>query len=100
MKTKKKQGMRFSAKEAFAFSEKSFATLTQPKPVLHVSCHGVLEIEHCKKIIHYTAQSIRLDMGVLVISIEGDSLVMDVFRKDFIKIHGHVFAIKFCYEKG
>ena len=67
------------------------------RPVLHVDCGGALEIENCRSILQYDAEKLKLDMGELSVTIEGNELVVDTYQKTLITVRGQVFSIHFGY---
>lgn len=99
MARKKQESMRASPKELFAVSGKVLEPLLRPRPLIYLDCNGALEVENCKGILCYDTQKIVLNMGMLCVRIEGDSLTMDLLRKDFIRIRGKIFAVHLCYER-
>ena len=63
----------------------------------HVDCGGALEIENCRSILQYDAEKLKLDMGELSVTIEGNELVVDTYQKTLITVRGQVFSIHFGY---
>ncbi len=100
MKRHKQRKEKISAKELFALGANKALNIIRPKPILHVSCKGSVEIEHCKSIIEYTKSSIRLDMDNICAEITGDDLVLDTLLKEKMVIHGRIFGINLIYGKG
>ena len=72
-------------------------TVLYGRPVLHVDCGGALEIENCRSILQYDAEKLKLDMGELSVTIEGNELVVDTYQKTLITVRGQVFSIHFGY---
>ncbi len=99
MQKRKKRREKVSAKELFALNYKKINSIIQPKPVLHVSCKGRVEIEHCKGIIEYTKTSIKLDMDSICAEIMGDDLMLDTLLKEKMIIHGRIFCINLIYSE-
>ena len=58
---------------------------------------GALEIENCRSILQYDAEKLKLDMGELSVTIEGNELVVDTYQKTLITVRGQVFSIHFGY---
>ena len=76
---------------------KTVQTVLYGRPVLHVDCGGALEIENCRSILQYDAEKLKLDMGELSVTIEGNELVVDTYQKTLITVRGQVFSIHFGY---
>ena len=91
MRRKKKPGERYSFRRAMGFGTQTVQT------VLHVDCGGALEIENCRSILQYDAEKLKLDMGELSVTIEGNELVVDTYQKTLITVRGQVFSIHFGY---
>ena len=75
MRRKKKPGERYSFRRAMGFGTQTVQTVLYGRPVLHVDCGGALEIENCRSILQYDAEKLKLDMGELSVTIEGNELV-------------------------
>ena len=84
------------AGRALLFSQ-TVQTVLYGRPVLHVDCGGALEIENCRSILQYDAEKLKLDMGELSVTIEGNELVVDTYQKTLITVRGQVFSIHFGY---
>lgn len=75
--------------------------LCEAQATVRFNCStGAVEIDNCRGILVYDTQKIKLDMGENCVQIEGDDLMMDTYQKDRITIHGRLFAVRLCYEKG
>ena len=61
------------------------------------ACGLRLEIENCRSILQYDAEKLKLDMGELSVTIEGNELVVDTYQKTLITVRGQVFSIHFGY---
>lgn len=48
-------------------------------------------------ILQYDAEKLKLDMGELSVTIEGNELVVDTYQKTLITVRGQVFSIHFGY---
>lgn len=97
MRRKKKPGERYSFRRAMGFGTQTVQTVLYGRPVLHVDCGGALEIENCRSILQYDAEKLKLDMGELSVTIEGNELVVDTYQKMLITVRGQVFSIHFGY---
>lgn len=91
MRRKKKPGERYSFRRAMGFGTQTVQTVLYGRPVLHVDCGGALEIENCRSILQYDAEKLKLDMGELSVTIEGNELVVDTYQKTLITVRGQVF---------
>ncbi|MEG1381642.1 MAG: YabP/YqfC family sporulation protein [Ruthenibacterium sp.] len=89
----------FSLSKAFGFTDHTLQEALYRQPMVHLNCNGALVIENYKQIITYQPEQIRLDMGKIVLQIEGDALVMDTLQKTCITVHGNLFAVRFLYEE-
>lgn len=96
---KEKRGARISPKAIFAVSAQAMEPILHAQPLVFLNCNGILEVENHKGIVSYDTEKIVLNMGTVCVRIEGDSLKMDILRKNFIRIHGRIFAIHLCYER-
>lgn len=100
MRRKKRPGERYSFRRALGFGTQTVQTALYGHPVLHVDCGGGLEIENCRGILQYDAEKLKLDMGKINVTVEGDGLVVDTYRKTMITVHGRVFSIHFSGGEG
>lgn len=69
------------------------------QPVLHINCHGQIEVEHCKSILFYNEQMIRLDMGRWEITLMGDELQLCAISKALLALKGRVLKTEFTYKE-
>ena len=74
MRRKKKPGERYSFRRAMGFGTQTVQTILQ-----------------------YDAEKLKLDMGELSVTIEGNELVVDTYQKTLITVRGQVFSIHFGY---
>ena len=91
MRRKKKPGERYSFRRAMGFGTQTVQTVLYGRPVLHVDCGGALEIENCRSILQYDAEKLKLDMGELSVTIEGNELVVDTYQKRSSRCEGRCF---------
>ena len=92
---KQKQSIRASLKQLVGQPGTGFYR----QPMLHINCHGQIEVENCKQILFYNEQMLRLDMGRWEISLYGDELELRTVSKNLLVLLGRVFKTEFTYKE-
>lgn len=69
------------------------------RPILHIQCGGLVEVEECKGVLLYDENQIRLDMGGWQVSLYGDDLTLCGMGGRMLTLKGRVFRAEFSSEE-
>lgn len=65
------------------------------EPRIEMTGNHEIIIDGCKGVVEYTENNIRISLGESVMSISGDSLVIQSFDNDVVIINGQISDIDF-----
>lgn len=68
--------------------------------VLHLDCAGGMEVENCRGVLKYTADTVELDMGRQVLRVRGDGLALAELAGRNLFVKGRVFSIELKDNDG
>ena len=91
---KTRQSGEKSLRTAFALDAERARAALAPQPLVHPNCRGTLRVENCRGNLAYSSAAGVLDLGGVLVRIEGDGLVMDSFQKAYITLRGRIFAVR------
>lgn len=70
------------------------------QPVLHINCHGQVQVENCREILFYDDSRIQLDMGRWDVTLYGDGLELCAASGGQLLLRGRVLRTEFSYKEG
>ncbi len=67
--------------------------LDAAQPLIHINCHGSVEIENCSHVVEYGPNRIRMHMKEGDVTVEGEELTILSLNAHVTEIRGRIFRL-------
>ncbi len=68
------------------------------QPLIHINCHGSVEVENCSRVLEYGEHRIRLQVRNSVVTLEGEGLLILSLNAHVTEIRGRIFRLSLAEE--
>lgn len=82
-------------RDELSIKKKLLSEMITSEPRIEMTGNREIIIDGCKGVIEYTENNIRISLGESVMSISGDSLIIQSFDNDVVIITGQISDIDF-----
>ena len=82
-------------RDELSIKKKLLSEMITSEPRIEMTGNREIIIDGCKGVIEYTENNVRISLGESIMSISGDSLIIQSFDNDVVIITGQISDIDF-----